>query len=181
MPGRILKSIAIVFFFSFLVGSFNISCKKEENFPIEPVIVFESFSRIKAVNGTDSIGVLSFRFTDGDGDIGLGPADTLSPYKPGSPFYYNFFVTAYEKDGGIYKKVSPAQGLPEGDTLTNNGRIPDLQKLSQGKGIKGIIEMTLFINNPFSENDTIKYDVSICDRALHRSNTITTPEIVLKK
>ena len=46
---------------------------------------------------------------------------------------------------------------------------------------KGEIEIEVFINNAFSDYDTIRFDAYIVDRALHKSNTIQTPEIIVNK
>jgi len=68
-------------------------------------------------------------------------------------------------------------------SMTNNSRIPVITPNGQNKSIKGDIEVILFINNPKPnvQYDTICFDVSIVDRALNMSNTIRTPEIIVKK
>ena len=40
---------------------------------------------------------MEITYKDGDGDIGLNPADTFAPYNYGSPYYYK--VTAVDGDG----------------------------------------------------------------------------------
>lgn len=157
------------------------ACNPKPEFPIEPFIRYEGFERKKAVNGTDSAGVLRLYFTDGDGDMGLQSSDTTGTFAKGSLYYYNFFISYYERQMGQWVRVSLPPPFPGADTLTNNSRIPFLTPAGQNKQLEGYIDMALFIYNPFSPYDTIRYEVSICDRALNRSNQIQTPELVLQK
>ena len=157
------------------------SCKKDKQFPKEPFIEFKEFSQILDINGKDSIGNLHVYFTDGDGDFGLSPADTFAPFNRGSVFYYNFFINYYEKQNGNWVRIVYPAITPGGDTLANHSRIPNLTPEGQNKTLEGDIYMSLFTNNPFSTFDTIRYEVTISDRALNRSNQIQTPEIILNK
>jgi hypothetical protein len=156
-------------------------CQKEPLYSDIPNIRFVSFTRITDQAGRDSAGIVRLAFTDGKGDIGLGPSDTLPPFNKGSEFYYNFFISYFEKQNGQYKKVTPPPPFPGADTLSSNSRIPDLRQKSGGKAIEGEIEMQLFTANPFSDFDTIRYEISICDRSLNRSNTVKTNDIILVK
>lgn len=70
------------------------SCFKNQEYPVEPMISDPSFTLL----GDSAI--LNFSFTDGDGDIGLDPGDTLSPYEPDSFYYYNLYIDYYEKRCG---------------------------------------------------------------------------------
>lgn len=149
------------------------SCIKREEFPIEPYIEFLSFTKIQNNTGVDDKALMTIYFTDGDGDIGLREEDTLSPYDPGSEYYYNFIITYLEKVNGVYDTVS----LP----FTNNSRIPLVNPDLIVKPIKGEIEIELFINNPLSSADTIAFDVQLIDRALHKSNIIRTEDLYVKK
>ena len=169
-----MKAFPKLLFFSLLAAFASLfSCKKPETYPVEPAIQFENFTKYTNIQGKDSVGVLKISFTDGDGDIGLAPDDTLNPYNSGSKYYYNFFIDYFEKQKGVYTKVE----LP----ITNNSRIPVILPDGETKSVKGDIEMVLYINNINSTYDTICYEASICDRALHISNTIRTPDIVVKK
>jgi hypothetical protein len=149
------------------------SCTKEEVFPPEPAIEFMSFDKVVNSSGVDNEAILKISFTDGDGDLGLGDADTSAPYNIGSLYYYNYIISYYEKQHGVFTLVT----LPG----TYNSRIPLIAGYNYNKGLRGEIELTLSINNPFSTYDTIRFDAYIIDRALHTSNTISTPEIIVKK
>ena len=158
--------------FGLLTAILHTSCNKTPNYPIEPTIQYTNFKKIPQ-GIKDNKGVLTISFQDGDGDMGLRQQDTVAPYNIVGDYYYNFFVKYFEKQNGQYVAVP----LP----ITNNGRIPYIQRNGQRRVAEGDIDMELFINNPFSTYDTIRYEVYIVDRALHASNTITTPDIIIKK
>ncbi|MBX7203649.1 MAG: hypothetical protein IT240_03340 [Bacteroidia bacterium] len=176
-PVDMPKVLVLLFFVTLGLGA----CHKEADYPDTPEIRFISFTRLTNIHGKDSLGLLRFSFTDGNGDIGLGSADTLAPFNKGSEYYFNFFITYYEKQSGTFVKVTLPPPYPGADTLSSNSRIPDLRGKTNMRAVEGEIEMKLFTVNPFSAYDTICYEVSICDRALNRSNTIKTPEIALNK
>lgn len=159
-------------FLALILVSFT-SCKKREQYPIEPVISFESFTKIANNFKVDDKAILSIAFTDGDGDIGLEPWDTLPPFNYNSPYYYNIYIDYYEKRNGVFELIE----LP----LTNNARIPFIEADLAERGIRGNIEVELYINNVLSPYDTIKFSAYIYDRALHKSNIMETPEIVVDK
>jgi hypothetical protein len=149
------------------------ACKEEAKFPVEPYIEFVSFTKIQNAAGIDEKGVLKLYFTDGDGDIGLSHKDTESPFDTSSMYYYNFFISYFEKQKGIFKEII----LP----MTNNSRIPVINPSGKNRSVEGEIEMEIFINNPFSTYDTIRFECFIVDRALNHSNSVTTPDIIIRK
>ena len=62
----------ILFIPLFLFGVIFLSCRKFEEFPIEPVIEYENFLlEYNLETGKTERGVLIFSYTDGDGDLGL--------------------------------------------------------------------------------------------------------------
>ena len=147
------------------------SCIEKQHYPDEPIIEYKSFSITTDGQGYDNTGYFTISFTDGDGDIGLDQGDTLYPYNPGSEYYYNFFITIYEKNNGIYQELSEPY----------NARIPDINPEDIDRDLKGDIqiEIDLTLFSIVLTNDTIKMDAYIVDRALNKSNVITTPEFVL--
>ncbi|MCD4734800.1 MAG: hypothetical protein K8R53_02030 [Bacteroidales bacterium] len=156
------------------------SCVKIDEYPIEPKIEYESFGKIfNPYLGAYDRGIFKISFTDGDGDIGLSSSDTEHPYK------YNFYITYYEIQNGDTVQViftwdnNVTDTIPP-DTLTHNARIPYLLREGVSKSIKGEIEDTLQIYNFNSGYDTIMFEAYIVDRALHKSNTVTTPLIIRK-
>jgi hypothetical protein len=171
-----------VLLFSVVLWVLLASCGKEtQKFSDIPFIRYEGFEQLINLQGKDSIGIMRLYFTDGDGDLGLGPSDTLPPYNPGSLFYYNFIIDYFEKQNGDFVKVVIAPPIPGADTITNNSRIPRLVPQGRNRSLEGTLLMELFTNNPLSAFDTIKYRAYIIDRALNKSNVIETPELVIRK
>ena len=164
--------ILVLFFAITLLG---VSCKKKEQYPPEPIISFVSFTNIQNSSGIDDKGVLKISFTDGDGDIGLRQEDTIYPFEPSGKYYYDFFIKYFEKQKGVYKEIIIDSNL------TFNARLPYLEPNNDNPNIKGEIEIELFVNNPISVYDTIKFEATICDRILNMSNTVSTPDIIVKK
>lgn len=161
------------------------SCRKLEEYPLEPQIGFHDFVLlIDQQTGAINTGILMISYQDGDGDIGLADGDTLFPFHREGDFHYNLIVKYYEQQFGNFVEVplvSFNDQTQAFDTNTFNTRIPPLLPEGQQKGIKGIIEYELFVNNPLSDFDTIQYKVKLIDRALNISNEVTTPPIVLKR
>ena len=158
-----------LFILSLLLVALSLSaCRKPEKFSEIPTIEFVSLEASEdPSSGTDVL--LTIKFQDGDGDIGLDESDTQAPFDTSSIYYYNCFITYYEKQNGNFVEVE----LPS----TLNMRIPRLSDQTE-ESISGELYLELFANNPFSPYDTIRYELFIVDRALHHSNTITTTEYV---
>ncbi len=167
---RYLRNIIILI----VMGGFLFSaCTKHEVYSVIPAIEYKSFEKIPSNTGADNKAYMTITFTDGDGDIGLNPEDTFPPYNPGGKYYYNFFIDYYELQGDSFVKID----LP----ITNNSRIPYVEPNLAELGIKGEIEIELYFNNIMSKADSIKYEMYILDRALHKSNVVMTPAIYVKK
>ncbi len=152
-----------------------LSCEKQSAYPSTPAIEFKSFEKIPNGTNIDDKGSISITFTDGDGDMGLNPSDTNPPFDKNGQNYFNYIIRFIEKQNG--KFVDITDSLP----MTLNVRFPRIESKTKTQSLKGYIEFEIFINNYGSTFDTVKFDVYIMDRALHKSNTITTPEIVVNK
>jgi hypothetical protein len=156
--------VSILFTFS--------GCVKQENYPVEPQIEFLNFFLGFDTGQYAVQGILNISFTDGDGDIGLNSNYTKPPFDTGSPYYYNYIITYFEKQQGAFVPIDLNPPF--------SYRIPVLNSEFPGKPIKGMISDTLELN-PYPVFDTIKFEAYIYDRALHKSNVISTPEIILKR
>lgn len=171
-----------VILFLVLITAIVGGCRKFETFPIEPVIVYEDFVLLlNAESGITERGVIKFTYTDGDGDLGLASKDTNYPFHPSGDYYYNMIIRYFEKQNGEFVEVPIVvwnSELQQYDTLTFNSRFPVLTPLGGNMNIKGLFQDTVFVYNPLSEYDTIKFKVSIYDRALHKSNEIETAPII---
>lgn len=163
-----------------------LACQKPVEYPIEPKITYEGFTYLFNPDNTFSgEGVISFTYTDGDGDLGLDDSDTLSPFGPYDAHYYNMEVDYLKLVNGVFVKtplLSPHVPTSESDTvvwdtITFNARFHRLRDNDDPKAISGTMDYQLTVQNPFSPNDTIKFEIRIIDRALHESNTIQTEVI----
>lgn len=168
-----------IFYLLFLLVALS-SCKEYEKYPNEPTLEFLEFTLLRDDQGIDQRGILHIAYTDGDGNIGLYEYDTVAPYD------FNLFIKYFEQQNGVYKEiflVTPdyTDTIVTYDTATFNARIPILTPAGRNKAIRGEIEDTLFVNNPLSSFDTIKFEAYIVDRDLNKSNVISTPPIVVKK
>lgn len=164
-----MTNIKYLLFYTIACGLLT-GCLKETEYPSTPVIEFTGFTAYRNVAGHDSAAVLSISYTDGEGDIGLTQADTVAPYT--GTYYYNCFLEYYEKQNGQW--VQPPVNPPF------YYRIPKL--VDQNQPVKGTLQVSLAA--PYfspSAFDTIKFSIKIADRALHESNVVETPPIVVVK
>jgi len=145
---------------------------KQEEYPPEPVIGLAGYASLYDTGSYAKYGILAISFTDGDGDIGLSAGDTLPPFQKSGDYYYNMVISYFEKQHGEFVEVKLDPPF--------SARIPLLNPDYPGKAIKGTIWDTLTLN-PKPVFDTIKLEVYIYDRALHKSNVVTTPEIILRR
>ncbi len=171
-----------------LVALATFSCQKKVEYSIEPHIVYEGFAYLFDADSTFSgQGILSFSYTDGDGDLGLDDGDTLPPFGPTDAHYYNMVVDYLKCVNGVFVKTpllcphvptAPSDTLALFDTVSFNARFRRLRDSEEPKAISGTMEYTLLVQNPLSPDDTIKFEIRILDRALHESNTIQTEAII---
>jgi hypothetical protein len=149
------------------------SCRKDEEFPVEPQIEYLNFIKY----GNDSADFY-ISFTDGDGDIGLDKGDTFPPYNRGSIYYYNIYLRYQYKDSaGNYKDYAlpliPPDTVP--DTLEWKYRIPVVTPFGQDKSLNGEIHVRLY--GPYQVHPTYRYRCYIYDRALNKSNVADSPDL----
>jgi len=167
-----MKNIAFRIYIAIGIFSGLTSCMKKESFSDIPQIGFLSFIKAYDTGQFAKSGILTISYQDGNGDIGLSDRDTLSPYQKNGSYYYNLVIIYYEKQKGIFKQIDLDIPL--------SARIPPLTPDEPNQAIKGTITDTLVLN-PHPVFDTIKFGVFIYDRALNKSNVVTTPEIILRK
>ena len=156
-------------------------CQKPVEYPIEPKIAYEGFTYLMNPDSTFSgEGVISFSYTDGDGDLGLDDADTLPPFGFNDAYYYNMVVDYLKCVNGEFVKtplLSWNAQTQSYDTVSFNARFKRLRDSEEPKAISGTMDYKLTVQNPFSPNDTVKFEIRILDRALHESNVIQTEPI----
>jgi hypothetical protein len=152
-------------------------CRKIEVYPDEPQI---SFIEVLAKDSVDVLDnkikhvTLKFKVIDGDGDIGLDEADTLGPFSRDSAYYYNLFITEYEKVGDEFIEVTDIE-------FPRNYRIPNLTPEGQNKTL--IANVSVEIEYGYSDLNPLrftefKYHYKVVDRSFNFSNTDTSSLIV---
>jgi hypothetical protein len=183
-----LKGQISLFSIVILAATLFWGCKKQDaGMSIIPHLEYQSYSI-----GTDSMNnpviKVTFSFADGDGDLGLRDEDTSGNYSFQSKYYFNLYGDYYAYIGNAYVKIWRSYPFSDdsltlakgGDTIKFNGRIPVITPPGRNKSITGTIEYNIpytYLSNVPSNR--IKYKLWMYDRALHRSNEIETPEIVV--
>ncbi len=166
------------------------ACKEKEIYSNIPQIEYKT-AYILSSSGKDSLLKLVFTFKDGDGDIGLNDGDTLPPYNPKfdsitnvslNPYYFNCYVEYREMVNGVFKPyIAPGTT----DTFQYTYRMPSLTPEGKHKAIRGDIELDVKISTSQRLStkaiDTIQYNIYIFDRALNKSNKITTPPVYWRR
>jgi hypothetical protein len=147
---------------AFLVSGLIISggCKKANDYPDEPVLSFKSLTTQKE-SGIDRNLTLVVSFTDGDGDVGWEDSNPQD----------NFILKWFKFTGSSWVELIPVSSF--------NSTIHPLTPSGKNKAIRGDISFfTEFLVSPAAE-DTFRLEVYIVDRAMHQSNTVTTPQFIL--
>jgi len=165
---KYLGFLVLILFLSTVLSG----CHREPKYSEIPHIEFVSLEKVDDGTGHDSQATLTIYFQDGDGDIGLDENDDYGVFAVDSPYYYNFFIDFYEKQHGEWVKIELPTPL--------HARVPYLSE-EDSESIEGTISILTYINNPYSTYDTVRLTCWLVDRALHHSDTINTPEIIVNK
>jgi hypothetical protein len=93
---------------------------------------------------------------------------------------YNIFVRFYVKRNGQFTEFR-WQDPPYYTTF--NGRFPRILTAEDGQAVEGNIKYRMLSSGWESifRNDTLRIDVQIQDRALNRSNVVSSPEVTLQQ
>jgi hypothetical protein len=196
-----------------------------DNFPTVPEISFEDMRFVNTA-GADSL-IISIRFKDAEGDLGLNATDLDPPFHPATfrrdetgslinyanrppeapvfnfrdwainplinnervndtiwlelnPNHFNIFIQFFIKRNGNFTEFR-WEDPPYFTTF--NGRFPRIFNGSQGQPVEGSLQYAMLSSGWQSifRNDTIRIDVQIQDRALNRSNIVSSPEVTLNQ
>ncbi|WP_377470273.1 hypothetical protein [Pontibacter silvestris] len=164
----------------FLLLAFS-SCRKEPTYPDPPQIEFrrvDQYTFEKNRVQQDSL-VLVIGYQDGNGDLGLAREEGVDrdpPFDTGSEYENNFIAELQVKRNGQYEPY-----FSGGSSLNFNGRFPRLSSDDRSEALEGEIRYSIpsFTSDIFNPGDTIRFEVFIYDRALNKSNTVTTSDIIL--
>ncbi|MFT7589899.1 MAG: hypothetical protein ACI959_002120 [Limisphaerales bacterium] len=131
------------------------TCEKPPEYPLEPIITFESLSSNSITEFSNDSLSMTFSFTDGDGDLG------------------------YDGEGGGEPNIFVEDIRVLGSPITY--RMDSLGIRSNVPAISGTIKI-VFSNGFFAcledvDIETTRFTVQIVDRAGNYSNIIETPDI----
>lgn len=160
---KLIKSIFILFSLTILV-----SCVKEKDFPPEPKIEFVQYVKY----GLDSADCI-ISFTDGDGDIGIAEGDATTP----DDFKMKYL---YKGSDNLFHPFDAIDSTAAMDTLFYSYRVPYLTPDGQYKALTGDIVAKLRVPPLYAPGHTVvKFEITLTDRAGHRSNVVTSNEITI--
>lgn len=167
---RKVKYIAILALIAISTGG----CGKIQQLPDEPHVEFRSFTvsdTTDLLGNNNKVGKLLFYFEDGNGDLGLDPAEVSN-----NDDTVNLFLTLFKKIGGVMVQVPDTGDLMKPGNYT----IPFLKSPAQNKILKGTISVGFYYTfyNTI-DKDTFRYTFFIKDRAGNISNPDSTVEIPL--
>lgn len=156
---------SIVLVSMLLAGGFS-SCVKEKNFPIEPAITFKSYNTFGGDDSADCI----IKFKDGDGDIGVQDGDTATDLEMKYLYYDTTDLQFHPMDSSLADTTF--------DTLFYRYRVPYITPDGQYKALDGEIKVKLRAPPIYGlGHDKVKFEITLKDRAGHKSNMVTTSEI----
>ena len=162
-----MKQFIYISFLLVIIGTSISSCVKEKKFPPQPAIVFEKF----VTYGHDSADCF-ITFKDGDGDIGILAGDATSPDDLKMKYLF-------KDSGGIFQPIDSSFGTTPFDTLFYSYRVPNITPDGQYKALDGEIKIKLRTAPLFGPHTVVKFEITLRDRAGHRSNMVETNEIIV--
>lgn len=143
-----------------------------------PNIEFNKMEIEKGVGNKDSIVHITYYFTDGDGNIGLGVNDTLPPFDFGNEYWQNSPVKIFHKvNDDFVELINPITNEPFDFPIE---RIPPISPEGKNKTITGYITVHIPANPLNTKPQEVRYELKLIDRALNESNTILTPSVTLE-
>lgn len=154
----------LLLFLTLTVGVY--SCAKKKTFSQSPIIEYKSFTPFVGDSADMVIG-----FSDGDGDIGKAQEDKTN----------NLFMTYYYKDTVTLKYVAFYNPLlPVGsDSLRTPYTIRKPSDDYSGKPISGEVSVRISQFRHSKKYKSIKYVIYMLDNGGHKSNILTTPELIV--
>ncbi len=138
------------------------SCVSPPEYPLEPVLTFESITSTSLVEGNQDTIFLRFAFTDGDGDLGHGDPQAPEPDTTRNVFLSDSRVPAFP----IFYHIDE---VAQSDNVQAISGFVDL-RFNPG------FFACLSLGEPL---DTLSLSLYVIDRAGNRSNSIRTPVLTL--
>ena len=151
----------------------------KDTIPSPPTLDLKGIYPFNSGFGYDSFVEVEVAFSDADGDIGLEDSDTLFPFGTRDPAHYNLLVNYQDKKNGLWRyPMNPLLGAT--DTLVLHQRLKNMTPSGRNKGIHGNLTVVIPARPYQYRGDSVRYEIQLMDRALHRSNKIITPAIFLQ-
>lgn len=171
-----------------MLGSLVASCEQPPEFPLAPIIANPNL--VQEGSGTERRFLLSFDYTDGDGNLGQPadiplppPFDTLPNGLPNIG-NYNLIIELYEVSFTGRTLLSPEDTNNNINAYSYSARIPPLTEVDYSGPIEGQFTYTInfpaFPGNPIVSNDIVEIDFFLVDRAGNSSNTLTAGPLAVE-
>lgn len=168
-----MKKVSVLVVFS--VMALVTACYKEISFDEKPYIEFKDLRkeiRLDQTDGSkkDSV-ILTIKFQDGDGDLGLNEAEKAVAVETQD---FNYMVRIFRQKNGVFQEVN--QEVPY------SGFFPRLKSDGKKGPIEGTLDYSLvYFQNFVPKKDSLKYQITIKDRAGNISNTVESKVIILNE
>lgn len=149
-------------------------CYKEVSFDVKPAIEFKELRKVIVLDAfsqskKDSL-ILTIKFQDGDGDLGLDTRDSVLK-KQG----FNYIVKPFRKKKGVFEEFA-------NNGVTYSGYFIRLKTDGKTGPIEGTLDYSVdFLQDFVVKKDTVKFQVTIRDRAGNLSNTVESSIMVLNE
>ncbi|CAH0997145.1 hypothetical protein EMA8858_03282 [Emticicia aquatica] len=150
-------------------------CYKETTFDVKPAIEFKTLRkeiRLDQFSGSkkDSV-ILTIKFQDGDGDLGLNEKEKAAAELKSD---YNYIIRLFRKKKGVFQEFVP--------DVPYSGYFPRLKSDGKVGPIEGSIDYSVDFPHPFTPvKDSLKFQITIKDRAGNVSNTAESSLIILNE
>lgn len=164
------------------------SCISPPDYSDTPRIKFKKLDIVRLSSALVDSDTITISFEDGDGDLGLNPADNMAPYndlsvngKQTNPNYYNYYIQPQIKTANNQFEDFIIPGS-NGEIGQYNGRFPRLTDPSSKEGpLKGTLRYNIGLPlDVYQPGMEFRFRVSIRDRALNLSNEVFTESFVIK-
>ena len=126
----------------------------------------------------DSLIFFQLFYEDADGDIGLSDVDTMGDFAFGAPYFYTFFCHVYALKNDSW--IAVPNPFDPTQNIQFHERFPDLTPTGSDKRLSGELELFIPARPNGLELDTIRFEMQLFDRALHKSNICYSKEFILK-
>ncbi|UYZ64623.1 hypothetical protein [Hymenobacter weizhouensis] len=126
-------------------------------------------------------------FKDGDGDLGLTSDETNPPYSrfqadgvTPNRFYNNYFVQIFRRNGR--GEWEPFIADPANPSNNYDGRYPLLNPDGRKQPLRGDLSYKAirFARGFLPSGSTYRFEITIADRNLNESNTVTSEPVTIK-